>query len=57
MGRKSNQELQQKQLLDNNELADCLSEEFIDLNQAQKNELALSIYQFAKLIYDSVKKL
>jgi len=55
MGRKSNQELQQKQLLDNNELEDYLSKKFIDLNQAQKNELALSIYQFTKLIFDSAK--
>jgi hypothetical protein len=55
MGRKSNQELQQKQLLDINELEDYLSKEFIDLNKAQKNELALSIYQFTKLIFNSVK--
>jgi hypothetical protein len=55
MGRKSLQEIQQKQLLDKNELAGFLSKEFIDLNEAQKNELALSIYQFTKLIFDSAK--
>lgn len=55
MGRKSNQELQQKQLLDNKELAEHLSKEYIDLNDVQKNELALSIYQFTKLIFDSAK--
>lgn len=55
MGRKSFQELQQKQLLDNNELEEHLSKEFIDLNEEQKNELALSIYQFTKLIFDSAK--
>ena len=55
MGRKTNQELQQKQLLDNNELAEYLSKEFIDLNEVQKNELALSLYQFTKLIFDLAK--
>ncbi|MCB0463282.1 MAG: hypothetical protein KDC81_11315 [Flavobacteriaceae bacterium] len=55
MGRKSFQEIQQKQLLDNNDLEEHLSKEFIDLNEAQKNELALSIYQFTKLIFDSAK--
>jgi hypothetical protein len=55
MGRKSLQELQQKQLLDNGELEEHLLEEFIVLNEKQKNELALSLYQFTKLFYDSVK--
>ena len=55
MGRKSNQELQQKQFLDNNELTEYLSKEYIDLNEAHKNELVLSIYQFTKLIFDSAK--
>lgn len=54
MGRKSIQELQQ-QLLDNSELTEHLSEEFNVLNEKQKNELALSLYQFTKLIYDSIK--
>jgi len=45
MGRKSLQELQQKQLLDNTELEECLSEEYVLLNKEQKNELALSLFQ------------
>jgi hypothetical protein len=55
MGRKSLQELRQQQFLDNTELHEQLSKEFIVLNEKQKNEIALSLYQFTKLIYDSVK--
>ena len=55
MGRKSFQELKQSQLLNSDELEENLSNEFINLNEEQKNELALSLYQFAKLIYDFVK--
>ena len=55
MGQKSLQELQQKQLLDNTELEKHLSEEFKTLNQERKADIALSLYQFTKLIYDSVK--
>lgn len=55
MGRKSFQELKQSQLLNNNELKEHLSGEFISLNEEQKNELALSLYQFTKLIHDFVK--
>ncbi|MFD2917259.1 hypothetical protein [Psychroserpens luteus] len=55
MGRQSLQELQQKQLLDNTELDECLSIEHSIANEEQKHELALSLYQFTKLVYDSVK--
>ncbi|WP_431136944.1 hypothetical protein [Psychroserpens mesophilus] len=55
MGRKSLQELQRQQLLDNTELEEHLSVKFNELNEEQKNELALSLYQITKLIYDSVK--
>lgn len=55
MGRQSLQELQQKQLLDNAEIEECFSKEYSELSEEQKNELSLSLYQFTKLIYDSVK--
>lgn len=55
MGRKSNQEFQKNQLLDNSELEECISKEYSVLSKEHKNELALSLYQFTKLIYDSLK--
>ncbi len=55
MGRKSFQELNQSQLLNNNELEEYLPSEFNSMSDEQKNELALSLYQFAKLIYDFAK--
>lgn len=56
MGRKSNQELQQQKLLDNSLLEKHLSNEFIMLTDEQKHEIALSLYQFTKLIYDAANQ-
>ena len=55
MGRKSFQELQEKQLLNKSEILECLPESLQDFQKNLDEEFALSLYQFAKLIYDNIK--
>ena len=55
MGRKSIQEVPEEYLLNNDELDKVLQNKLIDLNEIQTNELALSLYQFTRLIFDSTK--
>ncbi|WP_339915899.1 hypothetical protein [Yeosuana marina] len=55
MGRKSNQELQETQLLSKSEILECLPDSHQVLQKNQDDEFALSLYQFTKLIYDNIK--
>lgn len=52
MGRKSNQELQEKQLLNKSEIIECLPD---SSTLFEENEFAFNLYQFTKLIYDNIK--
>jgi len=52
MGRKSNQELQEKQLLNKSEIIECLPD---SSTLFKENEFAFNLYQFTKLIYDNIK--
>lgn len=55
MGRKSKQELQERQLLTESEIKECLT----DSNKVhQKNlndDFAFNLYLFTKLIYNNIK--
>ncbi len=54
MGRKSLQELEQEQLLNDSEFAEILSDSYSLLNKNEKNEIALSLYKFTKLMFDNI---
>ena len=55
MGRKSVQELQEKQLLNKSEILECLPDSLTSFKDNEINEFAFSLYQFTKLIYDNIK--
>ena len=55
MGLKPIRELQQKQLLNNDELEKYFSSEFCELTDFEKSEIAISIFKFTKLIFDQSK--
>ena len=56
MGRKKQSELNDSIILNDSELTKILGEKFKNLSQEQKDELALSLYQFTSLIYEEVIK-
>jgi hypothetical protein len=53
MGRKSKLKLQEAQLIEEQELTKCLGDIFSSLNNHEKHDFALSLFQFTKLIYDN----
>lgn len=55
MGRKSKQELQEKQLLNKSEIIEYLPESFKAFKENQSYEFAFNLYQFTRLIYDNIK--
>ncbi len=55
MGRKSKQELQEKQLLNESEIKEYLPESFKEFHNIENYEFAFNLYQFTRLIYDNIK--
>jgi hypothetical protein len=53
MGRKSKLVLQENQLLNDSEIIEVLSETNINMTEKERQEFKLSLYQFAKLIFDN----
>ncbi len=55
MGRKSKQELQERQLLTESEIKECLNDAYkVDLKNLN-DDFAFNLYQFTKLIYNNIK--
>lgn len=55
MGRKSIQELHEKQLLNKSEIIECLTDSSSLYQVKDYEEFAFTLYQFTKLIYDNIK--
>jgi len=55
MGRKSKQELQEKQLLNKLEIIECLTDSPTLFQENEDHEFAFNLYQFTKLIYNNIK--
>ena len=55
MGRKPKQELNANLLMDDSEVSEIIPDKFASLEDCDKNELKMGLYQFAKLVFDNVK--
>jgi|TARA_B110000967_G_scaffold4418_1_gene4421 hypothetical protein len=55
MGRKSKQELQERQLLTESEIEECFTDSIKELQKNQDDEFAFNLYQFTSLIYNNIK--
>ena len=55
MGRKSKQELQERQLLTETEIKECFTDSIKELQKNQDDEFAFNLYQFTSLIYNNIK--
>ena len=55
MGRKPKQELSANLLMDDSEVSEIIPYKFASLEDCDKNELTMGLYQFAKLVFDNVK--
>jgi hypothetical protein len=55
MGRKSKQELQERQLLTETEIKECFTDAIKALQKDKYDEFAFNLYQFTSLIYNNIK--